>query len=84
MFLALLLSSFGGDALNSGDKPEEKLDIEPDKTEKRKTRIQMLVEWTKKKKKKKKKLDKKDADGMDRSLPVVISDLIHSIHDLIL
>lgn len=45
LFLALLLSSFGGDAL----KGEE----EEGSTEKKKTRLQRLIEWTKKRRKKK-------------------------------
>ena len=45
LFLALLLSSFGGDALNSGGGED------PEKP--KKSRLQRLIEWTKKKRKKK-------------------------------
>lgn len=45
LFLALLLSSFGGDALK-GEEDEGS-------TEKKKTRLQRLIEWTKKRRKKK-------------------------------
>lgn len=58
LFLALLLSSFGGDALNSGESPDDdRPDLEPIKENK--TRIQQLVEWTKKRKRKKKKKKEK-------------------------
>ena len=45
LFLALLLSSFGGDALKGED--------DEGNTEKKKTRLQRLIEWTKKRRKKK-------------------------------
>lgn len=52
LFLALLLSSFGGDALSGDDEDDE--DKEKDEDEKpKKTRMQRLIEWTKKRKNRK-------------------------------
>jgi len=45
LFLALLLSSFGGDALKGED--------DEGNTEKKKTRLQRLIEWTKRRRKRK-------------------------------
>ncbi len=56
LFLALLLSSFGGDALK-GDEDEGA-------PEKKKSRLQRLIDWTKKRKKKKSPLEvEKDPDA---------------------
>ena len=63
MFLALLLSSFGGDALNNDGEKEDKGDEDQPMARPRKTRLQRLMEWTKKKKKNKKKLLLGDQPG---------------------
>eukprot|EP00794_Sanderia_malayensis_P020465 gene20465-22481_t len=55
LFLALLLSSFGGDALKNSDGEEGNAE--------KKNRLQRLIEWTKKRKKKKSQEVEKDPDG---------------------
>merc|ERR1712168_704385 len=79
LFLALLLSSFGGDALNNDAEKEDKGDDDQPLAKPRKTRLQRLMEWTKKKKKNKKKLllgDQQgfgDTNSIDQHVSIVLN-----------
>lgn len=63
LFLALLLNSFGGDALKGDDD-------EDGTAEKKKSRLQKLIDWTKRKARKKSQEEQKDIDANMVGQPV--------------
>lgn len=67
LFLALLLSSFGGLNEGGGEDPEQP----------KESRLQKMIKWVKKKKKKKNENEMPDSNMNNEGMPEIVVSLCH-------